>query len=148
MIFILKGDDTGANNRSLKMVLPTLNISSGYRLKLVFEGIETDLGDVTSGTIEWNYSKSQTSNFKYGIHFASLILYRNDLSQTVSNTIPICITDSVEDVYGPNELNVCVKLNGVIPFIDISELKRADTNGDIKAAFNALLAILKQASGQ
>lgn len=149
MIRIFRGDATNVAGRNLTLNLPTIDISSGYTLSLEFLGIVTELGDVTSRILTWNYSAEQTSGMPLGIHFATLRLKNGVLIQTVSNTIPIEISDSVEEVYDVEpSVNANITLNGCIPRINIQNLTRADTNGDIKTAFNELLAILKQASGQ
>lgn len=151
MIRILKGDATNVNGRNLTLNLPTINISSGYVLYIEFLGIVTRLGDVTSKTLQWNYTSEQTMGMPFGIHFATLKLKKQTSSstfvQTVSNTIPIEVSDCVPEVYETEpSINANITLNGVIPQIDIEALTKADTTGDVKAAFNALLAILKSAA--
>lgn len=149
MIKILKGDATNVANRNLTMTLPELSIASGFSLWLTFLGIETELGDVTEQELVWNYTAEQTASMPLGIHFAVLRLKKDGLIQTVSNTIPIEVSDCVSEVYDTDpSINANIKLCGVIPRIDIENLTRANTTGDVKEAFNALLAILKIASGQ
>lgn len=148
MIKILRGDDTAANGHTLSMRLPVIDIERGYTLTFVLDGIVTELGDVTSGTFEWNYTSEQTSGMCYGVHLASLILSNGELRQTVSNTIPVVVTDSVDEAYGTDStVNANVVLNGVIPHINIDALTTANNVGDVKAKFNALLAILKSIAG-
>lgn len=151
MIRIFKGDATNVNGRNLTLNLPYLNISTGYSLSIEYLGIETELGDVTSRTLQWNYTSEETAGMPLGIHFATIRLKKQTASstfvQTVSNTIPIEVSDCVSEVYETEpSINANITLNGVIPQIDIEALTRADTTGDVKAAFNALLAILKRAA--
>lgn len=149
MIKIFKGDATNVANRNLTLRLPDLEISEGYTLWLTFLGIETELGDVTGRILKWNYTAEQTSAMPLGIHFAVLRLKRDDLVQTVINTIPIEVSDCVSEVYDVEPtINASITLNCSIPPIRIQELTMANTTGDVKEAFNALLAILKIASGQ
>lgn len=148
MLTLLQGDDTAANNKTIRLKLPDIIIGDGFIIGFEFQGIVKSGAYTPGGTLSFDYTREQTAKFPLGISYARTYLEKDNLMQTISNTIPVCITDSVSRVAGQsNDVNLSVTINTGVPHVDKDALTPASTIADIKAFANALLAAIN-ASGK
>lgn len=143
MLTLLQGDDTAANGKTIRLKMPDVEIGSGFTIGFVFRGITKRGAYVPGGTLSFDYTREQTALFPLGVSFGRTYLEKDNLMQTISNTIPVMITDSVERANGQtNDVNLSVTVNTGVPHVDRQALTNASTGADIKALANALLAAI------
>ena len=144
MLTIFQGDDTAANGRSIKMRLPDVDIGEGFTIKISLCGVERGGEYEPGGTLTFDYTREETAAFPLGTTYATATLWKDGLMQTISNTIPVRVTDSVVEANGGkpgigNEVDLSVSVNTGVPRVDKALLTRASSVGDIKALANAIL---------
>lgn len=155
---IFKGDDTAANGRGLRMRMPDVDIGSGFTIRFIFCGLERSGAYEPGGTLDFNYSREETALFPLGITYGVVKLEKDGLMQTVSNTVPVKVTDCVDlatameaagggDAPAGNTIDLNVVVNTGVPKVDRAALTKASSMGDIKALANAILAAINGAEG-
>lgn len=147
MIAILQGDDTAANGRTISLKCPDVDIGDGYEIGFDLFGISMRGDYAPGGEITFDYTREQTSKFPLGVSYGRTYLIKDDLMQTISNTIPVLVTDSVERAgSGSQSMNLSVKVHTGVQHIDKEELTTASNNGDVKALVNAILQAINGAT--
>lgn len=151
---IIQGDDTAANNRGLRLRLPDVDIGDGFTIRLDFCGVSREGPYSQGGTLDFNWTREETASFPLGISCATVKLVKEGLMQTITNTLPVKVTDCVipeEAVDGGapsgNSIELNVVVNTGVPKIDRTALTGASTMGDIKALANAILDAINGAQG-
>lgn len=147
MVVIMKGDDTASNKRGIKIQLPDDDIGEGFEVIFELLGIVRRGGYEPGGFLEFNYTREETSAFPLGISFGTVRLAKNDLQQTISNTVPVKVTDAVCDSIAAvksaegckNTIDISVVVNTGIQRIDKASLTQGSSVADIKALANAIL---------
>ena len=146
MLTILQGDDTAANMKSIRLKLPDTEIGSGFTIGFELLGITKEGAYTPGGTLDFDYTREQTAAFPLGVSYGKTYLKKDGFMQTISNTIPVMITDSVERANGVNnDVNLSVIVHTGVQHIDKAALTKASTNADIKELANALLAAINAA---
>lgn len=146
MLKILQGDDTAANNRTITLRLPDEDIGTGFEIGFSFMGIDKSGSYVPGGTLKFDYTRAETSRFPLGIHYAKTYLKKDNLMQTISNSIQVKVTDSADEMGcgstpsgGGNGMTLGVTVNTGVPHVDMDELVKSSSIAEIKALANALL---------
>ena len=98
MLKILQGDDTAANNRTITLRLPSDDIGEGFEIGFLFLGIDKSGPYAPGGTLKFDCTREQTSCFPLGIHYAKTYLKKDNLIQTISNSIQVKVTDSADEL--------------------------------------------------
>lgn len=143
MLKILQGDDTAANNRSIKIKLPNEDFGEGFEFVFEFCGLSRRDAYVPGGVATFNYSSSETGRFPLGVSVASLALEKDGARQTVNNAIPVKVTDSSGELSGvTNEVGLSIVINTAVPHIDNAELTKASTNKELRELVNAIRAAI------
>ena len=155
---ILHGDDTAANGRGLRMRLPDTDIGDGFSISFEFCGV-TRIGEyVPGGTLDFNWTREETARFPLGVSYGTVRLVKDGLMQTITNTLPVRVTDSVDlanainsaaggEAPAGNTIELNVVVNTGVPKIEKEALGAASSMSDIKALANALLAAINGAQG-
>lgn len=151
---IIHGDDTAANNRGLRLRIPDADIGEGFSISLDFCGVSREGPYSPGGTLDFNWTREETAAFPLGITYATVKLVKEGLMQTITNTLPVKVTDCVipeEAVDGEapagNTIELNVVVNTGVPKIDKEALGAASSMSDIKALANALLAAINGSQG-
>lgn len=155
---ILQGDDTAANGRGLRLRMPDVDIGEGFSILLSFCGVERSGAYVPGGTLDFNWTRDETAKFPLGITYGTVKLEKEGLMQTITNTLPVKVTDCVTladaiasagggNAPAGNTIDVQVVINTGVPKVDKGKLTKASTMGDIKALANALLEAINGAPG-
>lgn len=149
MLVILRGDDTAANGRGIRMRLPDVDVGDGFEILFTLCGVERSGAYEPGGTLVFNYSREETAAFPLGVSYAVARLEKEGLMQTISNTIPVKVTDSVAEAAmaasggegsgGGNSIGLSVVVNTGVPKIDRAALTKGSSVADIKALANAIL---------
>ena len=95
MLTILQGDDTAANGRTVKVRLPAVDIGEGFEIALRMFGTERRGAYSPGGALRFDWTRDETAKFPLGVSYASAELWKEGLMQTITNTIPVRVTDSV-----------------------------------------------------
>ena len=151
---IVQGDDTAANNRGLRLRLPDVDIGDGFTIRLDFCGVTREGPYSPGGTLDFNWTRAETASFPLGITYATVKLVKEGLMQTITNTLPVKVTDCVipeEAVDGGSPAGNSIELNVVVntgvPKIDRTALTGSSKMGDVKALANAILDAINGAQG-
>lgn len=151
---IVQGDDTAANNRGLRLRLPDVDIGDGFTIRLGFCGVSREGPYSPGGTLDFNWTREETATFPLGVTYATVWLIKEGLMQTVTNTLPVKVTDCVipdEAVEGSapagNSIELNVVVNTGVPKVDKTALTGASTLGDTKSLANAILDAINGAQG-
>ena len=155
---ILKGDDTAANGRGLRLRMPDTDIGEGFSISFELCGVKRSGAYVKGGTLDFNYARTETSRFPLGVSYGIVRLEKDGLMQTITNTLPVRVTDcvTVADAIASagggsapagNSIDLSVVINTGVPKVERPSLDAASSMGDIKALANALLAAINGAAG-
>ena len=151
---IVRGDDTAANGRGIRLRMPDVDIGDGFSILLSFCGVERSGAYVPGGTLDFNWTREETALFPLGIMYGTVKLEKEGLMQTITNTLPVKVTDCVAEALaaangggGGNTISLDVIVNTGVPKVDAAALTKASTMGDIKALANALLEAINGAPG-
>lgn len=155
---IFHGDDTAANGRGLRLRMPDVDIGEGFSISFELCGVKRSGAYVPGGTLNFNWSRAETSRFPLGVLYGTVRLEKDGLMQTITNTLPVRVTDctTIADAIGSagggsapagNSIDLSVVVNTGVPKVDKAALDAAATMGDIKALANALLAAINGAEG-
>ena len=146
---ILKGDDTASNGRSIRLTLPDVDIGNGYEVLFELQGMKQTGAYSPGGTIDFNFSREATARLPLGISLGSLRLVKDGLVQTICNTVPVRVTDSVAEAEAAaggdgslNTINLAVVVNTCYVPVAAEQLTQASTIAELRAAVNAILAAL------
>lgn len=143
---IMQGDDTAANGRSLVLQLPGAQIGGEYEVAFDLCGVERSGQYVPGGTVSMDFTAEETAAFPLGVQLGVLRLRKGGLSQTISNTVPVLVTDCVARAEAAalsgNAINLAVKVNTTYVPVAAEELTQASTIAELRAAVNAILAAL------
>ena len=139
MIKIYKGDDTDFNGRVLRLTFGAdgLNLA-GCKAELSFCGIVKTLDCSKGCDFLLVLAAAETAPLTLGRHFATLrLIDPQGRRVTVSNTIMVCVTDSVADVYG-DEIGVDT-MTVALPKVMAGEtFDLGGTNADVRKFLVAL----------
>lgn len=155
---ILKGDDTAANGRGLRLRMPDTDIGDGFSISFELCGVKRSGAYVPGGTLDFNWTRAETARFPLGVLYGTVRLEKDGLMQTITNTLPVRVTDcvTVADAIAEagggsapagNSIDLSVVVNTGVPKVDKTALTKASTMGDIKALANALLEAINGAPG-
>ena len=151
MLKILQGDDTAANNRTITLRLPDEDIGEGFEIGFLFMGIDKTGPYTPGGTLKFDYTREQTACFPLGIHYAKTYLKKDNLMQTISNSIQVKVTDSADELTdksspsgGGNGMTLGVTVNTGVPHVDMEELVKSSSVAEIKELANALLRAINK----
>lgn len=137
---IYKGDSTNANGRTILINLPDQDFDG---LSIVFEFLGKKFVDEAperGGAVRCDFTAEETARMPLGTHFARLGIVRNGIEYTASATIPICVSDSVGDVYGGDVANINLETRLCAGIPDLADIDHApQTSNALAAAFRALL---------
>lgn len=141
MLTLLQGDDTSANNKTIRLLLPDKEVGSGYSIEFVFLGLSRSGTYVPGGEITFDYTAAETGKFPLGISYGRMYLKKNGLRESITANLPVCVTDCIERVnMATNTINLSVKINTAVPHVDKQPLTTKSTPAEVKALANALLA--------
>lgn len=147
MLTILQGDDTAANSREIKMKMPNADIGDGWQIGFSLCGATRIADYVAGGVLAFNFSREETMTFPLGISYARTYLSKGGLEMTVSNMVPVCVTDCVARVAGANNsVDLSISVTSPIPKVAVDALTKDSTTGDVKALANALLTAINAAA--
>ena len=143
MLKILQGDDTAANNRSIKIKLPDEDVGEGFEFVFEFCGVARRDAYVPGGTATFNYTRSETGMFPLGVSVGSLAIEKEGFRQTINSSIPIKVTDCADELEGAkNEVGLSVVINSGVPHVDKDELTKVSTNKELRELVNAILTAI------
>lgn len=153
MLTIFQGDDTAANGRTIRLRLPDEVIGDGFAISFRLFGLERSGEYEPGGTLEFNYSRQETAAFPLGVTYGEMRLCKGGLEQTISNTVPVRVTDSVAEAYpgdagAGNAIDLSVVVNTGVSRIDKAFLTKASSIADIKSLANAILEAINGAAAQ
>lgn len=155
---ILKGDDTAANGRGIRLRMPDTDIGDGFTISFTLCGVKRSGAYIPGGTLDFNWTRDETSTFPLGVLYGTVKLEKDGLMQTITNTLPVRVTDSTTladaiaaagggSAPAGNSIDISVVVNTGVPKVDKAALTKASTMGDIKALANALLEAINGAPG-
>ena len=155
---IFRGDDTAANGRGSRMRMPDADIGDGFEISFELCGVKRSGAYVPGGTLDFNWTREETSAFPLGVLYGTVRLEKDGLMQTITNTLPVKVTDcaTVADAISGagggqapagNTISIDVVVNTGVPKVDKEALTKASTMGDIKALANAILDAINGAPG-
>jgi hypothetical protein len=127
-----------------------VDVGEGFEILFTLCGVERSGAYEPGGTLVFNYSREETAAFPLGISYGTAKLEKEGLMQTISNTIPVKVTDSVAEAAmaasgggdsggGGNSIGLSVYVNTGVPKIDRAALTKGSSVADIKALANAIL---------
>ena len=151
---IMQGDDTAANGRGLRLRMPDADIGDGFSISLELCGVKRSGAYVPGGALDFNWTREETARFPLGVLYGTVRLEKDGLMQTITNTLPVKVTDCVAEALAAangggsgNTIGLDVVVNTGVPKVDKAALTKASTMGDIKALANALLEAINGAPG-
>ena len=143
MLKLLQGDDTAANNRSIRIRLPDEDFGDGFEFVFCFCGVTRRDAYVPGGVATFNYTRTETGKFPLGVSVGSLAIEKCGLRQTINSSIPIKVTDCAAELTGlTNEIGLSVVINAKVPHIDKDALTKASSNQELRELVNAILAAI------
>lgn len=149
MLIILQGDDTAANGREIKMKMPPVDVGEGWEIGFSLCGKTRTAEYVPGSVLAFNFSREETMGFPLGVSFARTYLAKDNLEMTISNNVPVCVTDCVARVTSKdNAIDLSISVTSPIAKVSADALTKDSTTGDIKALANALLAAINAAAGK
>lgn len=100
MITIFRGDSADSRfNRELSFSVVTDLNTDGVEVVFSINGVECS-AELVGATAKVSISAEQTKRLEYGIGYASVALRAGDSVRTITNDIPVRVTDRVADVDG------------------------------------------------
>ena len=143
MMKLFQGDDTAANNRSIRIKLPDEDFGDGFEFVFEFCGVTRRDAYIPGGTAKFNYTRAETSRFPLGVSVGSLAIEKEGVRQTINSAIPIKVTDCADEIDGAkNEVEISVIINAAVPHIDKAELTKDSTNKELRELVNAIRAAI------
>lgn len=143
---IFQGDDTDANGRTVAIQLPDEDMS-GFRMRFEFLGRTFEFDELPrGGSVRVDFDADDTALFPLGTHYGTIRLQKNGRWHTVSNTVPVTVSDEVGAVYGGDASAIHLEMQfcGGIP--DLTGVNDSPANAnELARAFKALLDALKGA---
>lgn len=140
MLKLFQGDDTAANNRSIRIRLPDEDFGEGFGFVFEFCGVARRDAYVPGGVATFNYTRAETSGFPLGVSVGSLAIEKEGVCQTINSSIPIKVTDCADELAGvTNEVELSVVINTAVPHIDKADLTKDSTNKELRELVNAIL---------
>ena len=96
---IFRGDDTDANGRTVEIQLPDEDMS-GFRMRFEFLGRAFEFDELPrGGSVRVDFGSDDTALFPLGTHYGTIRLQKDGRWHTVSNTVPVTVSDEVGAVY-------------------------------------------------
>ena len=145
---IFRGDDTDANGRTVEIQLPDEDMA-GFRMRFEFLGRAFEFDELPrGGSVRVDFGFDDTAMFPLGTHYGTIRLQKNGRWHTVSNTVPLTVSDEVGAVYGgdASAIHLELKFNSGIP--DLTGVNDSPANAnELARAFKSLLDALKGAPG-
>lgn len=144
---ILKGDDTSAYGRTITVNLPEGNLT-GMTFYFAFLGIVKDftIEDANTSHLDIDYTADETRMMPLGTHMATLCAVGSSgTAYTVSNTIPIKVTDNVHECYGTRATTIDIGASGSpfsMPWLDTINAN-PQTPNELVAAWKSFIEQLK-----
>ena len=148
MISIYQGDDTMSGGRSISIDMPDIGARIGFTFGFELCGIVRTWAYNPGETFEVNYSSEETERMPLGVSYGVLYV-ENGGRRTLSGTIPVLVTDSVERVHGgTNSLPVSVTVHALLPHVDMEALTKKSTDRELRELVNALLAAINESAAR
>lgn len=143
MLKLFQGDDTAANNRSIRIRLPDEDFGEGFEFVFEFCGTSRRDAYVPGGVATFNYTRSETVKFPLGVSVGSLAIEKEGVRQTINSSIPIKVTDCADELTGvTNEVALSVVINTAVPHIEQTDLTKDSTNKELRELVNAIRAAI------
>ena len=150
---ILKGDDTSAYGRTITVNLPEGDLT-GITFYFAFLGIVKDFTIDAGGQshLDIDYTADETRMMPLGTHMATLCAVGSTgTAYTVSNSIPIKVTDNVHECYGTNGGTIDIGVSGSgssfsLPWLDTIN-GNPKTPDELVAAWHEFIERLKASAG-
>lgn len=148
MISIYQGDDTGAGGRSISIDMPDIGARTGFTFGFELCGLVRSWAYRPGETFEVNFSADETGKMPLGVSYGVLYV-ENGGRRTLSGTIPVLVTDSVERVHGgTNTLPISVTVHALLPHVDMKALTKKSSDRDLRDLVNALLDAINKSSAK
>lgn len=148
---IFKGDDTGANSRSIRVTFPALAGAGVVDLEITAFGKTFYYADIASGVDDvMAFTAEETAAMPLGVSraVARIVDPATGEAYTISNTIKIKVTDCVQECYGgdANLLSLAFVVNSGLPDVSaVTDVSATDSVKTLRDRFNELLRIFREA---
>lgn len=140
---IVRGDDTASNRRTIRFRFPDIDIGSGYVIGFSLLGVTREGDYVRGGGMDIAYTREETAAMPFGVHYGSVYIRKDGLMETITNELPVRVTDSVALAKSAvDTITLSVTVNTGVRRIDTPALDAESTAGDIKRLANDMRAAI------